>query len=134
MATDLTNVFGDEICVTAQPQIIHRQYIGYPGANGLTSMHLGTRGSQILITGRLRAAGNTYSLARAALKSLIRDIEELRKPDVAADDYSFNGETFYDCVLDAFELLRDAGGKAIHFNTDKECFCDFVAVFVSLSY
>ena len=131
MATYLTNVFGDEICVTAQPQIIHRQYIGYPGANGLTSMHLGTRGSQILITGRLRAEGNSYYNARAALKSLIRDIEELRQPDVAAADYSFNGETFYDCAIDAFELLRDAGGKAIHFNTDKECFCDFIAVLTS---
>ncbi|MFA5554907.1 MAG: hypothetical protein WCZ89_02305 [Phycisphaerae bacterium] len=131
MATALTNIFGSEICVTAQPQVAHRQFIGFPGANGLTSIHLGTRGRLISITGRLRASGGTYAQARAALLAKLDAIDELRLPDADVEAYTYHNKTYYDCLLDTFELLRDANGRAIHLNSKKECFCDFAAILVS---
>ncbi|MDD5459845.1 MAG: hypothetical protein PHF37_10690 [Phycisphaerae bacterium] len=131
MATALTTIFGSELCVTAQPQIVHRQYTGFPGANGLTSIHLGTRGRQIFIAGRLRASGSNYSNARQNLVKKIADIDALRQLDQDVATYTYQGEAYYDCSLDTFELLRDQFGKAIHYKSNKECFCDFVAAITS---
>ena len=94
-------------------------------------MHLGTRGRRIFISGRLRASGNNYNEARSALRILVNNIEELQLPAVDPVTYTYRGETYYDCVLDIFELLKDQSGKDFRWNSEGKCFCDFLAVLIS---
>lgn len=109
MATALTSIFGSEINVYCQPRQSERQYVGFPGAHGVVSTHLGTRGRQLVISGTLRATGANYAVARAALQSAIDTIESYLLAYPA--DYSFAGAVFSHTVFDKFQLVPDGKGK-----------------------
>lgn len=132
MATALTTIFGKEIRVTAMTRQSHRQYTGFCGANGLTSMHLGLRGRQIFVVGQLREEGNNYSNARQAIQAEIDTIDAYKGPGADAIDISYQGETYKSCVLDIFEPVRDGQGKSIHWD-GKYAVADFIAVWISQS-
>ena len=130
MATALTTVFGDEIKVIVQPRQADRQYTGYPGAHGLTGMRMGTRGRQIVVTGRLASSGANYNAARSDLQDVIDDIEAYLNTDAA--DYSFAGTTYQDVVFDNFQLIPDRWGKAIHWTSEGYATADFICFLRSL--
>jgi len=108
MAINLINIFGTEIKVVRQPRQIDRQYAGYAGAHGLTSMHMGTRGYQVVVTGTVRAA--TRALCQAAIDAI-----ESYVVSTGATDYTFGGTNFPLVVFDTPELISE-NGKAFHFN------------------
>jgi len=124
MAVDFITIFGNEINLYAQPRQADRQYTGFPGAHGLVAMHMGTRGRQLVITGRLRATGSSYSAARSNLQEIIDEIEAYQWADAA--DYTFKGETYGNVVFDRFNLVPDGQGKAFFMNSIGEVFADFV--------
>jgi len=130
MATDLTTIFGSEIRVANQPVRSERTYHGWPGAHGLTDMWMGSRGFPIFISGRLRATGASYSAARTALQNIIYAIEAWQFE--YAHEFYFGGETFYDTVIERFEILKDTQGKQFHWNSDGYVWCDFIALLISL--
>jgi hypothetical protein len=130
MATDLTTVFGSEIKVYAQPRIIQRQYAGYPGTHGLTGMHMGSRGYIVMVTGKLAVTGNTYALARAAMRTVILAIEEYLWAD--SDDYSFGNDTYENVVFEKFELVPDNEGKAFHITSEGYLVANFIALLRAL--
>ena len=130
MATDLTTIFGDEIKVVAQPHHVDRQYVGLAGANGLLSMLMGTRGRQIIVTGRLWAAGTDYADARSNLQVWIDNIDAYRLADAA--DYSFKDEIYQYVVFDKFQLVPDATGKAFHQTNAGYVTADFICYLRSL--
>lgn len=117
MAEDLNNIFGSEIKVGLQPRQADRQYAGFPGAHGVVSTHLGTRGRQLVITGTIRAA------ARVACQAAIDAIEPYLWADAA--DYTYKGEGYPNIVFDRFRLVPDYQGKVFHF-TAGSVFCHFV--------
>lgn len=114
MSIALTSIFGTAIKAFAQPVNSDRQYVGLPGANGILSMNLGTRGRQLVVTGRLYTTGANYAAARAAMVSAIGAIEAYLFPGVAAVDITYYGETYYNCVMDRFQLIPDKEGKLYH--------------------
>jgi len=124
MSTPLRNIFGNEIKVVAQPRQIDRQYAGFTGAHGVTGMHLGSRGYQIIIAGTLAATGGSYSAARAALQTIIDNLElyQFSLPDT----YTHDGCTFSYVVFDRFSILPDAGDKWFHFTSTGYVTCRFI--------
>jgi len=124
MATALTTIFGNEIKVYSQPRQADRQYVGFPGVHGLAAMHMGSRGSQLVITGTLASSGSGYNDARTNLQAVIDDIEEYLWAGAA--DYSFAGTTYYNVVFDKFQLTPDADGKAFHWTAEGYVTCSFV--------
>lgn len=132
MAEDLTAIFGTEIRVVIQPRQSQRQLTAFAGAHGLASMNMGTRGRLIAVSGRIRYTNqsNPYWTNRAAVQAAIDAIEAYQWTD--GYDYTFNGTTYYRCVFERFELLRDGSGKAFH-QTGGCVFVDFVATLRSLA-
>jgi len=129
MATDLTTIFGYEIRVGAQPRDFDRQYSALAGAHGLLSMHMGTRGKRIFISGAMASSGANYAAARANLQAVIDDIEQAYTwPGVPAADYSFMGQTYYNCVFDMFELVPDNKGMFFHWTSAGYVTCEFICV------
>jgi len=124
MAINLTTIFGNEIKVEKQPRIADRQHTGFPGAHGLTSMHLGTRGYPLVIRGNLAEYGANYQAAHSNLQSTIDDIEAYLWAGV--DDYIFMGETFYNIVFERFQLIPNARGITIHWTSKHYATCEFV--------
>jgi len=124
MSTALTTIFGNEIKVTAQPRIAVKQYAGFPGAHGLTGMHLGTRGYPVIIRGTLAESGESYSAARASLQSTIDDIETYLW--AAAATYTFMGCTYSNVVFDKFQLVPDSRGVSIHWTSEGYATCQFI--------
>lgn len=124
MSIALTSIFGSEIKVVVQPALSVRQYSGFPGAHGLTAMHLGTRGRQLTITGTLAETGVSYATARAALQAVINTIEAYQWS--AAVDITHAGCTYYYAVFDRLRILSDAEGKAFHFTSNGYVRCDFI--------
>jgi len=124
-ATPLTNIFGTEIKVYAQPRQGQRQYAAFPGADGVVGMFMGTRGRQIVITGMLADTGSNYYNARANLQATIDAIEAYQQEPEA--DYSFAGETYTDVVFDKFQLVPDNNGKVFYWTSDGYVTCKFVA-------
>lgn len=122
--TALTSIFGNEIKVAAQPRQADRQYVGLPGVAGVMSMMLGTRGRQIIVTGRLAATGINYDAARVACQALIDAIEAYQWADAA--EYSHAGTTYNYVIFDAFRLIADSEGKIFHYTKDYYVTCDFV--------
>ena len=118
MATDLTTIFGSEIKVYAHPRIVHRQYSGFPGADGLTAMFLGSRGFPLVISGVVREASRP--LCEAAVSSIADYLW------AAAADYSFYGTTYEAVVFERIQLVPDSEGKALHLNSLGQVFCQFV--------
>ena len=119
----LTTIFGSEVNVVQQPVQVDRQYAGFAGAHGLAAMHLGSRGRQLIIKGRLRASGANYAAARAALVVAIGTIEAWC--NAGATDFIYGAETYYATVFDRFQLLarRD---KWFHFTAEGYVTCDFI--------
>lgn len=130
MTIDLTTIFGNEIKVYAQPRQADRQYVGLPGAHGLLSMDMGTRGRQLVITGKLAATGNDYADARTNLQAIIDDIESYLWATAA--DYSFAGTTYEYVVYDKFQLVPDSGGKVFYWTADGYVVADFICYARSL--
>jgi len=123
MSTVLTSVFGSEINVAWQPRDIARQFTGFPGARGLTCMHLGSRGYAVIVTGRVRAGGESYAVARANLVTAIANIEDYLY--AAAEDYTYFNETYQQVVWGRLELIPGSNGKVFHWNIKGEVFADF---------
>ena len=108
----------------AQPRHAARQYVGFVGAHGLVGMHMGTRGRQLVITGKLASSGASYSAARSNVQTTIDTIEAYLWEDVA--DYSFEGTTYANVVFDKFQLLTDNKGKAFHWTSEGYVTVDFI--------
>ncbi len=109
MSVNLSTIFGPEINVVVQPRDVERSYSGYPGAHGVTTMFLGSRGRRIQISGRIVTNGVNYNLARVSCQTAINAIEAyLWSP---AHDYHWGNNVYYACVFDSFRLLGDANGK-----------------------
>jgi hypothetical protein len=124
MTTALTTIFGNEICVGDQPPQVDRQYVGFPGANGIVGMNLGDRGKQIVITGRLRESGASYQAARTALRAIIAEIGTYLH--AAPATYTFMGDTYENTVFDRLNLLPNDKGKLYFYNSAGEMTADFV--------
>lgn len=112
--TDLTTIFGSDICVSVLPRQPELQLSGFAGANGLVGVNLGTRGRQIIISGTLWGNGSTYAAARQNAQAWIDDIEALCS--VPEADYSFNYDRFYYCILEKIQPIVDTDGKMYHWH------------------
>jgi len=117
MASNLTTIFGPDICVAFQPYYIDRQYSSFPGCEGLTAMHLGSRGFQLTVSGTLRAA------TRALLESTIATIDNYLW--AGAGDYAFAGCYYYYVVFERFEIIQDGNGKAFYLTASGQVICKF---------
>ena len=122
MATALTLIFGNEIMVGNQPRIADRQYVGFPGAHGLAAMHMGSRGFQLFVSGKLRQGGASYAIARAACETAIAAIEQYLW--LGAADYTHGNVTYYNMVFEDFRLVP-ARGKYFHFTSSGQVVCEF---------
>ena len=109
---ELSSIFGSDINVAGQPRDVERQLTGFPGAAGITAMRLGTRGRRITVSGRIRTAGATYALARAACQAAADAIEAYCSADAA--NYTHLGTTYYAVVWGPFKLLADSGGRVFN--------------------
>jgi len=109
MAIPLTNIFGSEIKVTAEPRDIARQYSHFAGSDGLTAMHMGSRGHRLIVEGIVRAA------TRPLLRSAVLAIEA--QSWAGAADYSFAGNIYYFVVWDKLEVPRDGSGKSVYWSS-----------------
>lgn len=130
MATDLTDIFGDEICVSPQPKQMERQFSGWPGANGVVGMKMGFRGKLFVVSGRLRAANSSYQTARSELQGDIDDIEAYCDLDDA--DYTYKGQTYTNVVFNRLRLLPGDRGKIFHWKGN-EIFADFICYGLQLT-
>jgi len=126
LATNLTTIFGNEICVYAQPRLADRQHVGFPGAHGLVSTNMGTRGRQLIVSGMLASSGANYQAARANLQDVIDSIEEYFYPDIGPAEYGYAGETYDHVIFEKFQLIPDASGKAFHWTAGGYATCRFV--------
>jgi len=127
---DFTSIFGNEIKVVAQPRRLQRQFVGFPGAEGLAGMYMGTRGYKIAVTGRLVGSGGSYDAARADLQTTIDAIEAYYADFPAT--YTFKGTNYNDVILVDFKILTGRGGKAFFWTSEGYMVCDFVATMISL--
>lgn len=120
---DITTIFGSEINVVCQPVQADRQYAGFSGAAGVAAMHLGTRGRQIVIQGRLRATGANYWVARAALATAIGTIEAWQ--NAGATDFTYGNETYSAVVFDRLQLISRSD-KFFHYTAAGYVTTDFI--------
>ena len=124
MAIDLTTVFGSEINVVVQPRDLARQYSAFPGAHGVTAMHLGSRGRRIRVTGRIACSGVSYDAARTACQVAIDSIEAYLWAPAA--DYNLGSCIYYAVVWDRFVLVERDRGKVFHYCSPGVVVADFV--------
>ena len=125
MATSLTSVFGSEISVSPGSKEVDREFSGCAGSDGLTSMYLGTRGSNISVRGIVRGTGSGYDAARANAISGLEAIEA-HQIDPAAD-YTFKDDTYLSVVWYKVEKIPDGSGKVFHLNSKGEVIINFIA-------
>ncbi len=123
MSIPLTDIFDNEIIVNVQNWRAQRNYVGFPGANGLLSTYLGTRGYVITVTGRLWASGTDYETARSNLQTIIDEINEI--VTWYDDDYTHAGCNYESVVWDVFDLVP-IGDKFIRWD-GASCHCNFIA-------
>jgi len=124
MATDLTYIFGTAIKVEKQPRLVDRQYTGYPGAHGLTTMFLGTRGYVLTIRGILAHYGPDYAAGRAGLQSVIDAIEAYLWAEY--DDYTFMNTTYYNIVFERLIIPVNDKGKQFYWTPEGYVSCEFI--------
>ena len=124
MVTALTDIFGDEIIVADGSCQVDREYSGFAGADGLVSMHLGSRGSDSAVAGIVRGTGESYAAARANARLQMLDIEDTVSLD--ADDYTFGEDTFENVVWDSVKKIPDANGKIYQLNSKGEVIVRFI--------
>ena len=126
MATDLTTIFGNEIIVNPQSKEVDREFSGFAGSDGLTSMNLGSRGSTLIVKGIIRGTGASYAAARADALSQLAAIEAYAAAGVA--DYSFKNDTYLSVVWYKIEKVPDPqSGKFFMFNSAGEVIVNFLA-------
>lgn len=126
MATNLSTIFGPEINVGVQPRLTERSFHGFPGAHGVTTMFLGSRGREVRITGRIVTAGAGYDAARVSCQVAIDAIEAwLFAP---AADYSWGSCVYYAVVWEDFRLLPDGEGKFFSWLAGGKVAVDFVCI------
>lgn len=130
MATDLTDIFGSEITVHAQRRKADRQFSGFAGAHGMTSMLMGSRGSPLIVKGTIRGTGGSYSVARADADSKLDTIESYLWE--AADSYSFQGRTYLNVVWSNIEIIPDSNGLAYHYTSAGDVLVHFMITGISL--
>jgi len=131
---DLTDIFGTDIKVAPQPRQAKRQSVGFAGADGMTTMNMGTRGRLITVTGRLSytcGAGEGYWNGRAALQAAIDAIESYQYLDGA--HYIYDTEIYYNVIFGKFEIIPDSQGKLFHLSTGGKVFVNFVQILRSLT-
>jgi len=121
---ELSSIFGSDINVAAQPRDVERQFAGFPGAAGVTAMHLGTRGRSIVVSGRIRTSGATYALARAGCEAAVSAIEAYCS--AAAADYTHLGAVYYSLVWGPFRLVPDSAGCVFHWVAGGYVTCRFL--------
>ena len=119
MSDTLTNLFGtSELVAFDKPHDIERQFAGFPGAHGVTSMFMGSRGTALVVKGTLRAE------SQAALQLLIRSVAALQFLDAA--DYSHQNYTYYSVVWGPMQLIDSSRGTPISFNSSGQYFATFI--------
>jgi len=124
VSINLSTIFGSEINVVVQPRETERSYAGFPGAHGVTTTFLGSRGRRIQITGKIACSGGSYDAARVACQAAIDAIEAYLWS--AAHDYHWGSNVYYAVVFDSFRLLGGGNGKFFHWTTEGYCTVDFV--------
>lgn len=125
MATDLTTIFGNEIKVFAQNRQADRQFSGFAGCHGMTSMLLGSRGYNIIVKGTAVGAGGSYSAARDSVVAKFASMEDYLFDEAA--DYEFFGETFNNVVWNRVEKIPDKNGMVYRYTAEGYVIVDFVA-------
>jgi len=125
MSIALSTVFGSEINVVVQPRDSERTYSGFPGAHGVTTMFLGTRGRRIQVSGRIACTGAGYAASRTNCQAAIDSIEMYLW--AGAIDYTWGTCVYYAVVWDEFRLVGDSGGKFFRWTVPGYCIVDFVA-------
>jgi hypothetical protein len=105
MATSLNSIFGNDIVVADGPLEVSRLFNSFAGANGLTTIYMGSRGSPLLIIGSIRGTGIGYNASRADAAGQIATIESWLSAD--AGDYTYRGQNFYNVVWEKLELIPD---------------------------
>jgi len=124
MSIALSTVFGSEINVVVQPRDSERTYSGFPGAHGVTTMFLGTRGRRIQVSGRIACTGADYAAARTNCQIAIDAIEVLEW--APATDYTWGTCVYYAVVWEPLRLVTDDKGKAFRWGIDGYCKVDFI--------
>jgi len=127
---DLTYIFGDEIIVATYTRRIDRQRVGLPGAHGVLSMHMGSRGRQIIVKGKIWGSGNDYASARADCQAWLDEIDLYKFAGAA--DYTFMDDTYYNVEFDDIVPLPDKDGKTFHYNAEGYVILDFIAYLYQL--
>ncbi|HAL45680.1 MAG: hypothetical protein A2Y12_01665 [Planctomycetes bacterium GWF2_42_9] len=126
----LTSIFGTEISVLPGFRQADREFTGFAGQHGLTEMLLGSRGADIVVRGRLRGTGANYAAARADAMAKLTAIEDANF--LAADDYTFQSDTYYQVVWNKLEIIPNSAGQSFWFTTTSEVIVDFVCYGIML--
>jgi hypothetical protein len=121
---DLTTVLGNELIVSSDPHQVDRQHTGFAGADGLTSMHLGTRGRAIIVTGTIRVAAPNYVTGRSNAENAIDALMALQFN--AEIDYSFAGSYYYAVIFEKLVILTTPSGKSFIRNSAGQMIVRFV--------
>lgn len=125
MSIALSTVFGSEINVVVQPRDTERSYNGFPGAHGVTTMFLGSRGRRIQVQGRIACSGANYAAARTNCQQAIDAIEAYEW--APATDYTWGTCIYYAVVWEPLRLITGDKGKAFHWVAAGYCYVDFIA-------
>jgi hypothetical protein len=125
----LQSIFGDEISVGEGHRQADREFTGYAGAHGLTSMLLGSRGRDVIVRGIVRGSGTNYSTARRNAAGKLDDLENAQWLD--PDEYSFMGNTYYSVVWNRLELVPGPNGQT-YCQTATDVIVQFIMYGISL--
>lgn len=135
MATNITDIFGTEITVSAAQGQSERSFSSYPGAHGVTSMYMGRRGWRLVIRGRIRSPITNYNAARTYIQNLINTIETW--DGAAEQDLTYRGWTYRNAIMlplpRGFRLAPGPDGKEIRWTADGGCIADFVSEWMVLA-
>ena len=130
---ELNTIFGADIKVGYSPPVHRRQFAGFPGAHGLTSLYLGTRGYEITVTGTIWTLSEppTYAAARALMQTQIDLINSYGA--LAPATYTHQGDTYYNVVFGPLKIIPSGGdGKTFHWTAAGYCTCRFSCTLISL--
>jgi len=124
MTFDLEEIFGEEIVVNDEPRQAEREFTGFSGASGMTSMFHGTRGKVITVSGIIRGSGLTYSSSRQIAWLKFEKLESLMYEE--AHDYTFKGQEFYDVVWNEIKKIPNSQGGYYSFTSQKHVIVKFI--------
>ena len=131
MSTALSTIFGADIKVGYSPPVHRRQFAGFPGAHGLVSLYLGTRGYEIRVTGTLWTTAGSYAAARALMQTQI-DLINAYGAAVPAT-YTHQGDTYYNVVFGPLKISPSGpDAKTFHWTAAGYCTCRFACTLISL--